>query len=310
MSVVRREYTGNYAVVLNSTADDENLKADALGVLVYLLAKPHDWQVNIANLRKRFGLGRNRVYDILGELAGAGYVLRTQPRNQERRFGDVEYVIFDSPDTRDAYLAKAGNMPETPLPQIREAAQATPRKPNKTPASPKTGMRKSGNILITNTTNPPSEGLSPPEGVLREKEPEQDNHPPSQAPSLNAQIWTGAKAILSPKEFGCVTGWLQRVRDKPKGAETLLAIIETARKQGTPQAVAYITGALNRVFPPPPDPKTIPRERWELLVLAAMNPNVNWDSAYGPRPGEPGCLVPPDLITPELVRAVTVRRVA
>lgn len=309
MSVVRREYTGNYAVVLNSTADDENLKADALGVLVYLLAKPHDWQVNIANLRKRFGLGRNRVYDILGELAEAGYVLRSQGRNREKRFGDVEYVIFDSPDTRDAYLARAENTPETPLPQIREAAPPTPRKPNKTPASPKTVMRNSGNILITNSTNPPSEGLTPPEGVLREKEPEQDNQPPSQPPTLNARIWAEAKAILSPKEFGCVPGWLQRVNGKPNGPEKLLGIIEAARKAGTPQAVPYITKALNSEFPPPPDPKDITRERWELLVQAAVNVR-NWDSAYGPRPGENGCLVPPDLITPDLVRAVSVRRVA
>lgn len=309
--IIRREHTANYAIIPNSTADDDNLKADALGVLVYLLAKPNDWQVNIANLRKRFGLGRNRVYAILGELAEAGYVKRSQGRNMEARFGDVEYVVFDSPEAQMTALDGEENMPETPLPQIREAAHPIPQKPNKTPASLKTVMRKSGNILNTKPTNPPSEGLPPPEGVLREKEPAQDNHPPSQAPTVNARIWTEAKAILSPKEFGCVTGWLQRVRDKPKGAETLLGIIETARKQGTPQAVAYITGALNRVFPPPPDPKTITRERWELLVLAAMNPNVVWDAnSYGPRPGEPGCLVPEDLVTPDLVRAVTVRRVA
>ena len=278
-------------------------------MLVCLLAKPHDWQVNIAYLRKRFGLGRNRVYAILNELADAGYVYRSQPRNMEKRFGDVEYVVFDSPDTRSAYLETVGNGVETPLPQIREAAPPTCEKPNKTPASPKTVMRKSGNILNTNNTNPPSEERTLPKGVVREGVGEEPVTTPPQPATLNAQVWTAAKAILQPKEFGCVTGWLQRVRDKPKGLETLLGIIEAAHRAGTPQAVPYITAALNKEFPPPADPKTIPRERWELLVLAAMNLK-KWEESYGPRPGEKGCLVPDDLQTPELIRAVSVRRVA
>ena len=72
--IIRRKHSGSYAVIPNTVSDDENLKADTLGVLVYLLAKPEDWKVIVADLRRRFHIGRDRVYAIIVELQKAGYV--------------------------------------------------------------------------------------------------------------------------------------------------------------------------------------------------------------------------------------------
>ena len=120
--IIRRKHTKQYAVVPNSTADDENLSADALGVLVYLLAKPDDWLVSVANLRQRFGLGKHRVYGILKELAEAGYVRRSQSRTAESRFVDVEYIVFDTPqDAAEGDREGTENVPATPLPENQDA---------------------------------------------------------------------------------------------------------------------------------------------------------------------------------------------
>ena len=69
--IIKRKHSGSYAVIPNTVSDDENLKADTLGVLVYLLAKPEDWKVIVADLRRRFHIGRNRVYAIIRELGGS-----------------------------------------------------------------------------------------------------------------------------------------------------------------------------------------------------------------------------------------------
>ena len=41
--IIKRKHAGSFAVIPNITANDVQLKADTLGVLVYLLAKPAEY---------------------------------------------------------------------------------------------------------------------------------------------------------------------------------------------------------------------------------------------------------------------------
>src|SRR5580765_4488965 len=109
--IIRRKHSGSFAVVPNITANDEQLSIEALGLLVFLLSKPSDWQVNVANLRMRFGIGRDKVYAILKALEAAGYVRKEQSRAVENnQFRVVEYVVFDTPEAAKEYDN------DTPLP--------------------------------------------------------------------------------------------------------------------------------------------------------------------------------------------------
>ena len=74
--IIKRKHSGSYAIIPNATTNHQPLSADALGALVYLLAKPGDWKVIIADLRRRFDLGKDRAYSILKELERVGYVKR------------------------------------------------------------------------------------------------------------------------------------------------------------------------------------------------------------------------------------------
>ena len=107
--MIEREDPGEqpYTVFTNELLNDPILSAEALGVLVYLLSKPANWRVMPAELAKRFGCGRDRVYKILNALADAGYARRGQDRAEGGSFSNIKYMISSN---------------KTPLPENTDAA--------------------------------------------------------------------------------------------------------------------------------------------------------------------------------------------
>ena len=43
--IIRRRHTAHFTTIGNALFEDERLAADEVGVLAFLLSKPHDWQV-------------------------------------------------------------------------------------------------------------------------------------------------------------------------------------------------------------------------------------------------------------------------
>jgi hypothetical protein len=100
--IIRRRYNRDYAVIPNHITNDPGLKAETLGVLVYLLSRPPDWLVYATQLCTRFDCGRERIYRIINELTDLGYVRRERRRHAETmQFGEVEYVVYDDPKSPD-----------------------------------------------------------------------------------------------------------------------------------------------------------------------------------------------------------------
>jgi hypothetical protein len=91
MSIIRVRRTGNFTVIPNEVINDTGLSGAELGLLVFLLSKPEDWQVSIAGLAKmkRFG-ALEKVSNDLKKLREKGYALM-------RRHGDgsVTWTITD-----------------------------------------------------------------------------------------------------------------------------------------------------------------------------------------------------------------------
>ena len=85
-----------------------------------------------------------------------------------------------------------------------------------------------------------------------------------------------------------------------------LAIVRAARRAGTGDPVAYVTRALSEALPPPQNPKTFTPADWTAKLQAAIN-TKQWSPAWGPPPGKKKSFVPPNLITPELVSALSRR---
>jgi hypothetical protein len=99
------KYTKNYTIIGNEFLNDEDLSADALGVLCYLRGKPADWQVIATQLANRFKCGRERIARILKELIGCGYMEKTQARDPAtNKWQAVDYLVFGR---------KSASLPET-----------------------------------------------------------------------------------------------------------------------------------------------------------------------------------------------------
>lgn len=76
---------------------DERLTWKAKGLLAYLLSKPSNWRVYIADLVKRSKDGRDAVYSAIKELETCGYVERRQTRDEANRITGMETVIYERP---------------------------------------------------------------------------------------------------------------------------------------------------------------------------------------------------------------------
>ena len=112
--IIRSNIRQNFTVIPNEMANDDRLGADTLGLLVYLLTKPNDWKVRVNELRKRFDMGKDKTYRILGNLEQLGYVTRESVRT-EGKFAETRYIVRDlpCPDFSDAVLSDTENPPLT-----------------------------------------------------------------------------------------------------------------------------------------------------------------------------------------------------
>jgi hypothetical protein len=285
--IIRRKHKGNFATIPNSTANDDRLGVDALGILVYLLAKPSDWTVLVTDLRRRFHIGRDRVYAILKELESNGYVQRNQSRSDEsKQYKTVEYVVYDCPVKVEG----------EPLPEMPESAEYDA---TEGAASVFAVSGISGHILKTDSTKPST------------KEHSASNEAGADAPSVSKRVWKEGRELLnnsSSKPLPSIIGkWLKRTPSE-EHKEKLLGIIRAANRAGTADPIAYVTKALDQEFPPAPEPKLFDATTWQRNCQAAIKTNA-WSQAWGPPPGKKGCVLPPELITPQLTRALSERKI-
>ena len=98
--IVRSSLKDNFSVLPNQLINDERLSTDHLGLLVYLLSKPNDWQVRVKQLQNRFDMGRDKTRRILATLEQYGYISRDIVRT-EGKFSQTRYIVKDSPETEN-----------------------------------------------------------------------------------------------------------------------------------------------------------------------------------------------------------------
>ena len=81
--IIRRKHKTNFTVVPNQPINDPELSIGALGLLVYLLSRPDNWQVRIEQLRSRWNVGKDKIYSLVNCLCQAGYVVKQTVRDTE-----------------------------------------------------------------------------------------------------------------------------------------------------------------------------------------------------------------------------------
>ena len=144
-TVVRiKRHERDYLMVANKTVQDERLSWETLGLLVYLLSLPADWEIRVRHLQTRggkwdegkgenHGTGRDSVRRMLRELQSFGYLSgvgrESQERAQRGRFGQNEIVVYESPSLNPFYAE------QSPSPENQSTA-AGPSADSPSPDSP------------------------------------------------------------------------------------------------------------------------------------------------------------------------------
>lgn len=97
MPILRRDRRPDgYYILDRKVAEDARLSWAARGLLMYLLVKPDDWQISIADLMARGDVGRDKVYDLIKELGKYGYIRKTQHR-VGGTFSGTHYLVSETP---------------------------------------------------------------------------------------------------------------------------------------------------------------------------------------------------------------------
>jgi len=130
--IIRRKHTANYTALPNAVLTDERISIGARWCLAYLLSKPHDWQVQTADIQRVGGVGREKAQQMVRELIEAGWIKRISLRTGGGTFEGYEYVVSDSLED----LPEEAPAPETGKPATVKPATENPslnkygKKPN------------------------------------------------------------------------------------------------------------------------------------------------------------------------------------
>ena len=99
MATVRVEKISDYTTLSNRALDDERLSMKAVGLLVYMLRLPDDWDFTLEWLAKKHMDGLSSIRSAMKELEAAGYVSRgNQKRGHGGTFQGSDYIIREDPD--------------------------------------------------------------------------------------------------------------------------------------------------------------------------------------------------------------------
>ena len=98
MAIIRTKREHSYTVVSNKVYDKNQLSWQAMGLLGYLLTKPDNWEVMVAelvNVTKETAkpTGKEGVYNIIKELKEKGFI--SVRKNSD---GSTDYTVYDEPN--------------------------------------------------------------------------------------------------------------------------------------------------------------------------------------------------------------------
>jgi hypothetical protein len=83
--------------------EDDGLSWRAKGLLGYLLSRPDNWSVCVADLCNRSTDGRDSCYAALKELGEAGYISKESKKAEAGRFAGYDYLVHESPVGKTVY---------------------------------------------------------------------------------------------------------------------------------------------------------------------------------------------------------------
>lgn len=113
----------NFSIVSNDILRDTNLSMKARFMLVYMLSLADTWEYSVAGLAKTIGCGRDAITSGIKELEEHGYLVRERARDEKGRLKEMEYTIYEVPQTKEAETENAEENPTEENPTQGNTAQ-------------------------------------------------------------------------------------------------------------------------------------------------------------------------------------------
>lgn len=94
---VEKNAENPYVMIDKNVFEDTSLSFKAKGILGYLLSRPNDWTLVIADIQKRSTDGKDSVKNGIDELIERGYIVKTEQPRQAGKFATCDYVVYEKP---------------------------------------------------------------------------------------------------------------------------------------------------------------------------------------------------------------------
>ena len=106
MTIIRAKREHDFSIISNKVYDKNQLSWQAMGLLGYLLTKPDNWKVMVAELVNvtkdtKKPTGKEGVYNIIKELRDKGFIV--VKKNSD---GSTDYKVFDEPNQAEPNQAE------------------------------------------------------------------------------------------------------------------------------------------------------------------------------------------------------------
>ena len=113
--MIKRAPRANHYTMLNTETFNIQMPAECLGVYLYLLSKPDDWDVSVSQLAKQFDCSDARIYRIIKKLLKVEYngcrlIVKTgQAIKGKKGFTQIEYTVSE-PAPKSAFMQNGNTL--------------------------------------------------------------------------------------------------------------------------------------------------------------------------------------------------------
>lgn len=281
----RGKHQENYSILPNETLNDEGLGFEALGLLGYLLAKPEDWTVRIADLMRQGGIGRDKCRRLLAKLEEAGYLVRERTRDDATgRMGEIDYVVFDSP-----------NMEYAPRPENQDVV-ISPRPEKPRPGNP-APVNQTHTKDLSSTKDLSVQSTDAQDLFEEPKKPKRKTSLPPDCPTKEDQ--DKAREYWKSVSRSDISRDMQNICDQFRAHHE--AQETKAKSWSATWKTWYVKQVQFRRPPPghtpaPPPVEKDPYQRHGEQVRVYLTKGI-WNEMEGRAPGVENCQVPREVIT-------------
>ena len=113
--MIKRAPRANHYTMLNTETFNIQMPAECLGIYLYLLSKPDDWDVSASQLAKQFDCSDARMYRIIKKLLNVEYngcrlIVKTgQAIKGKKGFAQIEYTVSE-PAPKSAFMQNGNTL--------------------------------------------------------------------------------------------------------------------------------------------------------------------------------------------------------